>query len=195
MTNMFNETFKSSSLFLKLSLVPAFIGFLCHLVSFASSYWRLIKSVTTVSPHISFYPQIKHTYCGLWNCFSCFSDDPNCQSAILELEDAIVVTRVFVTIGLFASCGTLSLTLLCLFIREVASRDFVHIAAILASISTGGCVLIGIVVYGTSTNDHEATLLESHSLHWSYFMCIVTFLLYFVNGMLLFLNVLRIKAS
>lgn len=51
--------------------------------------------------------------------------------------DAIVVTRVFVTIGLFLSCGTLSLTLLCLFISEVASHEYVHIGTILISISTG----------------------------------------------------------
>lgn len=55
----------------------------------------------------------------------------------LSFTDAIEVTRVFVTIGLFLSCGTLSLTLLCLFIREVASHDFVHIGAIIISISTG----------------------------------------------------------
>jgi sensor histidine kinase YesM len=85
-TNMFNETFKSSSIFLKLSLIPAFVGFLCHLVSFAASYWRVIKSTTFVSPYLNLQPQLQHTYCGLWNCFSCFSDNPNCESAGLELE-------------------------------------------------------------------------------------------------------------
>lgn len=83
---MFNETFKSSSIFLKLSLIPAFVGFLCHLVSFASSYWRVIKSTTFVSPHLSLQHRLQHTYCGLWNCFSCFSDNPNCESVSLELE-------------------------------------------------------------------------------------------------------------
>lgn len=189
---MFNETFKSSSIFLKLSLIPAFLGFVNHLVSFASSNWRVIESPV---PLLKIYPHVENTYCGLWNCFSCLSNNAKCESAVFPLEDAIVVTRVFVTIGLFLGCGTLSLTLLCLFIREVASHDFVHIGTLLISISTGGCVLIGVVVYGSSTSDHDLNLHAEHSLHWSYFLCAVAFFMYFINGLLLFLNVLRIKTS
>lgn len=189
---MFNETFKSSSIFLKLSLIPAFLGFVNHLVAFASSNWRVIDPQV---PYLKIYPHVEQIYCGLWNCFSCLSNSAKCESTLFQLEDAIVITRVFVTIGLFLSCGTLSLTLLCLFIREVASQDFVHIGTILISISTGGCVLIGVVVYGSSTSDHDSSLLEEHSLHWSYSLCAVAFFMYFINGLLLFLNVLRIKTS
>lgn len=59
----------------------------------------------------------------------------------------------------------------------------------------GGCVLIGVVVYGSSTSDHDSNLHAEHSLHWSYFLCAVAFFMYFINGLLLFLNVLRIKTS
>nr|XP_022331144.1 uncharacterized protein LOC111129192 [Crassostrea virginica] len=189
---MFNETFKASSIFMKLSFIPAFLGFVNHLISFASSYWRVIEKNFQELSAPQIYPNSERTYCGLWNCFSC---SPNCESIVFPLEDAIEVTRVFVTIGLFLSCGTLSLTLLCLFIREVASHDFVHIGAIIISISTGGCVLIGIVVYGFSVRDHDFSMFETHILHWSYYFCIAAFFMYFVNGILLFLNVLRIKTS
>lgn len=85
---MFNETFKSSSIFLKLSLIPAFLGFVNHLVSFASSNWRVIDKQV---PYLKIYPHVEHTYCGLWNCFSCLSNNAKCESALFPLEGKLSV--------------------------------------------------------------------------------------------------------
>lgn len=85
---MFNETFKSSSIFLKLSLIPAFLGFVNHLVSFASSNWRVIESPV---PLLKIYPHVEYTYCGLWNCFSCLSNNAKCESAVFPLEGNLPV--------------------------------------------------------------------------------------------------------
>lgn len=85
---MFNDTFKSSSIFLKLSLIPAFLGFVNHLVSFASSNWRVID---TPVPLLKIYPHVDHTYCGLWNCYSCLSNNADCESALFPLEGKLSV--------------------------------------------------------------------------------------------------------
>lgn len=85
---MFNDTFKSSSIFLKLSLIPAFLGFINHLVSFASSNWRVIESPV---PLLKIYPHVENTYCGLWNCFSCLSNNAKCESAVFPLEGNLPV--------------------------------------------------------------------------------------------------------
>lgn len=85
---MFNDTFKFSSIFLKLSLIPAFLGFVNHLVSFASSNWRVID---TPVPLLKIYPHVDHTYCGLWNCYSCLSNNADCESALFPLEGKLSV--------------------------------------------------------------------------------------------------------
>lgn len=54
----------------------------------------------------------------------------------------------------------------------------------------GGCVLIGVVVYGFFISDYDLNLYVEYSFYWFYFLCVVVFFMYFINGLLLFLNVL-----
>lgn len=68
--------------------------------------------------------------------------------------------------------------------------EFVLFFLLLCVFFLGGCVLIGVVVYGFFISDYDLNLYVEYSFYWFYFLCVVVFFMYFINGLLLFLNVL-----
>ncbi|XP_053382970.1 uncharacterized protein LOC123540326 isoform X7 [Mercenaria mercenaria] len=112
----FNET----PLLVKVSFIMTSVGFLFHLIGFASEYWQ----------------KYGRFHSGLW---------PNSSN----LPSWFEATQAFETLGFIAAIVALVLIVLYIFVPQTSGKRIVFILGMVACFAAAGCIILGIIIYGS----------------------------------------------
>ncbi|XP_060555717.1 uncharacterized protein LOC132716451 isoform X6 [Ruditapes philippinarum] len=159
-----NET----SVFIKVSFCLAAAGFLLHIIGFATAYW-ISSSVGGVKSHQ-----------GLWR--GCVSGNGYsiCSSGG-DQPSWFEATQAFETLGFIAAIVALVLIVLYVFVPQTSGKKIVFILAMLACFAAAGCIILGIIIYGSKMDN----------LSWSFALCCIAGIIFGISGILLVVDMLK----
>ncbi|XP_052761368.1 uncharacterized protein LOC128204072 isoform X1 [Mya arenaria] len=155
------------SLFVQISFGLVGIANWCHVIGFFSQFWHFGPLVTS---EISGF--VIRGYSGLWKgCEEtgtlCFRPDGGSW---------LKATQAFETLGFIAAVAALILIVLYVFVPATSGKRIVFILSMVACFIAAGCILLGIIIYGTKMD---------YNLSWSFALCCIAGIIFAVAGLLL----------
>ncbi|XP_052761374.1 uncharacterized protein LOC128204072 isoform X6 [Mya arenaria] len=85
-------------------------------------------------------------------------------------------TQAFETLGFIAAVAALILIVLYVFVPATSGKRIVFILSMVACFIAAGCILLGIIIYGTKMD---------YNLSWSFALCCIAGIIFAVAGLLL----------
>ncbi|XP_052761372.1 lens fiber membrane intrinsic protein-like isoform X4 [Mya arenaria] len=154
-----------SSLLSKIIALACLGSFVVFVVGFSTSYWY--KS--------------SFTHGGLWqNCVLGVCSDYAITDSIKDIfkDDLswLKATQAFETLGFIAAVAALILIVLYVFVPATSGKRIVFILSMVACFIAAGCILLGIIIYGTKMD---------YNLSWSFALCCIAGIIFAVAGLLL----------
>ncbi|XP_052761371.1 uncharacterized protein LOC128204072 isoform X3 [Mya arenaria] len=161
--------YKDTSIFSMISFGLAIVGLLLDMFGFYTVGWAT-RQYRNIPPNDIL---IKESY-GIWKmCLSTFF--------IHRCEDApdsgwLKATQAFETLGFIAAVAALILIVLYVFVPATSGKRIVFILSMVACFIAAGCILLGIIIYGTKMD---------YNLSWSFALCCIAGIIFAVAGLLL----------
>ncbi|RUS88918.1 hypothetical protein EGW08_003357 [Elysia chlorotica] len=178
----------------KVSLICLIIGLIIFVIGYAAPYWSkfdLEAAPSVIDRH--YYRGTVHA--GLWEtcedyerwsseqgrgrryrideCFS-FLGHPDKHPISKELRAAQFIE----TLGLIGVVATITILLLELCVDSLKGKRIVSIIAALCCLASGGCILLGTIVYGSQDAITD-------SLSWAFALTIVSGVLFVIIGIVI----------
>ncbi|XP_052761373.1 uncharacterized protein LOC128204072 isoform X5 [Mya arenaria] len=151
--------FNTASTMIKVVFILSILGVILQLVGFATPYWNN-------------YPS---SHRGLWKaCHETFHGS-QCGSYYGE-PGWLKATQAFETLGFIAAVAALILIVLYVFVPATSGKRIVFILSMVACFIAAGCILLGIIIYGTKMD---------YNLSWSFALCCIAGIIFAVAGLLL----------
>ncbi|XP_052236344.1 uncharacterized protein LOC127848086 isoform X5 [Dreissena polymorpha] len=144
--------FQAASTALKATLILVIVGVVLQLIGFATSSW------------IAWY----NWSAGLWS----YANEPGWLKA----------TQAFEVLGFIAAVVALILIILYIFVPATSGKRIVFILSILACFAAAGCILLGIIIYGSEVK---------HNLSWSFALCCIAGIIFAISGLLLVVDMCK----
>lgn len=169
----------SAPTLLKVVFVLSLIAFVLDLIGFATAYWQSWDGRDR-SGHFS------EGNSGLWrHCWSGYS--PIVRGQYSACGKAIgpswfEATQAFETLGFIAAVVALVLIILYIFVPQTSGKKIVFILGMLACFAAAGCIILGIIIYGSKVEDN---------LSWSFALCTIAGIIFGVSGILLVVDMLK----
>ncbi|KAH3752762.1 uncharacterized protein LOC127848086 isoform X3 [Dreissena polymorpha] len=148
-----------ASLFLKLSLLTIPLGAIVQGVGFTTEYWTKQDLGAFGTLHG-----------GLWT------------GGIKNAPGWLKATQAFEVLGFIAAVVALILIILYIFVPATSGKRIVFILSILACFAAAGCILLGIIIYGSEVK---------HNLSWSFALCCIAGIIFAISGLLLVVDMCK----
>ncbi|XP_052236343.1 uncharacterized protein LOC127848086 isoform X4 [Dreissena polymorpha] len=149
------------------------IGSWCHVIGFLSQFWHNGPFVTS-----EFAGYVIKGYSGLWK--GCDETGTLCFRP--EGGSWLKATQAFEVLGFIAAVVALILIILYIFVPATSGKRIVFILSILACFAAAGCILLGIIIYGSEVK---------HNLSWSFALCCIAGIIFAISGLLLVVDMCK----
>ncbi|XP_060555712.1 uncharacterized protein LOC132716451 isoform X1 [Ruditapes philippinarum] len=172
--------FATASTLIKVVLVLAMIGFVLDVIGFATPYWMSYSGYDVHRRHVSVNG-------GLWrSCHEGYSYISRRSSYYDQCYKAagpgwFEATQAFETLGFIAAIVALVLIVLYVFVPQTSGKKIVFILAMLACFAAAGCIILGIIIYGSKMDN----------LSWSFALCCIAGIIFGISGILLVVDMLK----
>ncbi|XP_052236337.1 uncharacterized protein LOC127848086 isoform X1 [Dreissena polymorpha] len=159
----------------KLAALAALASFVLHVVGFSTTHWY----------------DNDFTHTGLWQTCRRLLGTTVCSEVDLSdiikefLEDDmswLKATQAFEVLGFIAAVVALILIILYIFVPATSGKRIVFILSILACFAAAGCILLGIIIYGSEVK---------HNLSWSFALCCIAGIIFAISGLLLVVDMCK----
>ncbi|XP_052212219.1 uncharacterized protein LOC127831284 [Dreissena polymorpha] len=91
-------------------------------------------------------------------------------------------TQAFEVLGFIAAVVALILIILYIFVPATIGKRIVFILSILACFAAAGCILLGIIIFGS---------VIQYNLSWSFALCCIAGIIFAISGLLLVVDMCK----
>ncbi|XP_052236338.1 uncharacterized protein LOC127848086 isoform X2 [Dreissena polymorpha] len=167
--------YKDASLFAMISFGLTIVAFLLNMFGFYTSLWA---TQTFMHPAPN---DITATWSfGLWK--DCYSTTWFFRCYDVKDIGWLKATQAFEVLGFIAAVVALILIILYIFVPATSGKRIVFILSILACFAAAGCILLGIIIYGSEVK---------HNLSWSFALCCIAGIIFAISGLLLVVDMCK----
>lgn len=169
--------FRNSTLLSKVVFGLSILGLLLHLIGFYTISW----SVRSYVEKVNAYPNgniAAKDYTSLWKVCTATMYMFQCESSN-NSASWFVATQIFETLGLIEVVAALVLIILYVFVPTTSGRRVVLILNICVCFAAAGCIILGIIIYGSNAKG---------SLSWSFALCTVAGIIFGICGIILVID-------
>ncbi|XP_060555718.1 uncharacterized protein LOC132716451 isoform X7 [Ruditapes philippinarum] len=146
--------FNEKPVLIKVTFILSIVGLLLDLIGFVTEYWS----------------KYGYSHSGLWS-----------YSGYTNLPSWFEATQAFETLGFIAAIVALVLIVLYVFVPQTSGKKIVFILAMLACFAAAGCIILGIIIYGSKMDN----------LSWSFALCCIAGIIFGISGILLVVDMLK----
>ncbi|XP_052761369.1 uncharacterized protein LOC128204072 isoform X2 [Mya arenaria] len=162
------------------SFVLAVCAYILHMFGFYTVGWATADFPPGATNQLSVA-----WYFGLWDecyaagaVFRCRKQgcEPDGYPVWFPYTGWLKATQAFETLGFIAAVAALILIVLYVFVPATSGKRIVFILSMVACFIAAGCILLGIIIYGTKMD---------YNLSWSFALCCIAGIIFAVAGLLL----------
>ncbi|XP_060555713.1 uncharacterized protein LOC132716451 isoform X2 [Ruditapes philippinarum] len=170
-------SYKYATLLTKIVFVLVLVALLLHMIGFYTTYWAVFDYIDPFRK--TELLQVRE-YEGMWKYCVQTRYMMKCHN-FKSHGSWFEATQAFETLGFIAAIVALVLIVLYVFVPQTSGKKIVFILAMLACFAAAGCIILGIIIYGSKMDN----------LSWSFALCCIAGIIFGISGILLVVDMLK----